>query len=314
MMKIIEIGLLLILVTVIVSCDSTSSTKDNGELTTRFNSQFNNRITMDEYPEAVGPHEPIQLKWDFSKEGSTKYSYILESDMTLEFESHIFMNESGTQVFDTLGPTKQRQHANGEGKIIITSNGDNTADLFIQNVAVEISMEEEDSEITESDKVIIEPEAIKGMSEDGSFETDTEYADNDLKLFFPLPPKEISVGESVVIPIHITGDANGVPILSKGISTITLEKYVNIDNHVCACLVSKIDIDEAEVTEGAEGEYNTKADGRVVYYFDIENHRFVSVKGAFVADYYLEAPSSPASGYASASMIADRYVEILLDN
>jgi len=129
-----------------------------------------------------------------------------------------------------------------------------------------------------------------------------------LKMIFPLPEKELAVGDSSTIPSKMPFNAYGSLLWITGDIKITLRDYVSIENVTCARFDVKVDISKIDVPEELGGEYKCSTKGTGVLYFEMEDRCFHSGAIAVIVSMRVSPPKdSPMP--ASTSMDSDNLLK-----
>lgn len=169
-------------------------------------------------------------------------------------------------------------------------------------------------------EIKVPPMEIKGLKEDGRINGKFDNKDFFLKILFPLPPKVIKVGEHVFVTEKLFININGTYVAVGGKSKIALKRYVKINNRICACLESDIDISNIENSHAVKEEYNWVARGKSVSYFDILHRCFVTSKAAIIMSMRRQPRARKGNSrywkgqitFGSEAMDEDNYVSIYL--
>jgi len=114
---------------------------------------------------------------------------------------------------------------------------------------------------------------IQNMNEKGIFESDEHNVMFDL--MFPLPTKNIELGESDKIPMQIPLNVNGSKLFVKGYNTLQYDSIEVIDGKQCAVLIGEIDISEIEIPEELEFTHSSSTTGKGKYYFNLIDKYFI---------------------------------------
>ncbi|MCP4609747.1 MAG: hypothetical protein GY845_13650 [Planctomycetes bacterium] len=169
----------------------------------------------------------------------------------------------------------------------IVSQSDHTAKIVIQFTKFEV--EDDGTDITGIEEILASSLTIEGLHENGVLKNIDETTDNLLVIIFPLPPKPLLIGQSADVPMKIPYDFYGSKLFVEGRTRITLEKYVNIRGNTCAVLEADIDISDFAVPENIPGDHSASFKGNSVFYFDINEHCFVSGTLHLVTETDIEA-------------------------
>ena len=238
-------------------------------------SNFFSEIDQEDYPPAKSPENPPLLRWDFS--GKAVYAY--------DFYQKAVNVSKMLSMEDSM-----EQDVEATATLLLKSQGDHTAILVLKDFKLKALV----SGVGEGAPKQVEEEppdlTVEGVEEDGSIDPDKVPEGSPLEGLFPLPKKPLNVGESVEMPEDIPFNMAGSTLHAKGVTTITLVKYVTIDGHVCAKLVAATDISELDVPGNLEGDYRIFVKGKSVFYFDLESKRFVGGNTALIMSMRIEAP------------------------
>ena len=238
-------------------------------------SNFFSEVDQEDYPPAKAPESPPLLRWDFS--GKAVYAY------------DFYEKEVNTAKMLSMEDSME-QDGEGTATLLLKSQGDHTAVMVLKDLKLKAlvtgigegapkKVEEEPPDIT-----------VEGMGEDGSIDPDKLPEGSQFEGLFPLPKKPLNVGESVEMPEDVPFNVAESTLHAKGVTIITLTKYVTIDGHVCAKLVAATDITELDVPGSLEGDYRIFVKGKAVFYFDLESKRFVGGNTAIIMSMRIEAP------------------------
>ncbi len=202
--------------------------------------------------------ESTEFILDFSNQKKYIYSY------------------SQTSLSETQWETDEPSHktksdANGDLNIRIKEN--NLADLSITNlktnlITLDINGFENDT-ISNTAQTMV----IQNMNQKGAFENNSHNIMFDL--IFPLPTKNLKIGETDKIPMQIPFNVNGSKLFVKGFNEIEYSGTKKLNGMECAVLNGKIDISEIEIPEELESTYESTTTGNGTYYYSLKNQYFV---------------------------------------
>jgi len=234
-------------------------------------SRFLKELRKPSYPKARAPKVPPLLRWDFSGDRVCRYGF----DMRI---NNISYSNLG-------GLARKRESFSIKGKMLVRSQGDRTAKLVLQNF----------QKTVRAAGAPADPEAwptitISGMREDSAPNPGGALPELLLEKLFPLPPKALRVGESSTSPASMPFGVAGSLFEVKGRTRTTLKGYVRIGDRTCARLDTAIDISRLDIPPEKEGEYSCSVRGASVFYFDVEDRRFVSGKVALLIVFDVDAP------------------------
>jgi hypothetical protein len=259
-----------------IDARSPSSQEPTLERTSKFLSELRKK----DYSGANAPNKTPAFRWNFS-DNNDAHKYVFEqkvhgkSDMGKPFESD--QRKTGQDTFV-------------KGNLYIKSQGDGTAEFVLKDAKVNMTMDTGPDAVPKTMEQEIPPMVLQGMKENGLGSSCNSPQDMLLKMIFPLPSKDLKVGESDNIPAQMPFNAMGSLLLVKGYSRITLTRYVEIDGRTCAELDVDIDISDMNIPPELKGEYNCSTKGSSLYYFDIQNRRFVSGVTALLMSFSIDAP------------------------
>ena len=156
-------------------------------------SQFAGELKQQEYDEAEAPEGPVLLRWDFSGEDVFEYTYKQEVRNQADMGGVMGGEES----------EETEQEMSGEGSLVLRSKGDGTAELVLKDVKMIMKGDLGSGDTPDIKEQTAPPVVIQGIKEDGSGSFGNNSQDMFLRLLFPLPEKELSVGESAEIPMQM---------------------------------------------------------------------------------------------------------------
>jgi hypothetical protein len=239
------------------------------------------KITEEEYKEIEPGPGKVDLKWDFS--GDEVYAYDLDQSMKTSQMMGMGKNFSPTMKVKASGLLKFK------------SKGDHTADLVLQGLTMENNVdfgpEAPKSFGKQSQTVEMPTQVIQGVGEEGIVQFGQMGEQFNLRYLFPLPEAALARGESATVPISMPFNAMGSVLTAKGEMKIKLDKFVKIEDKTAALLDCDLIIDELDVPEEIEGEYEIKVKGRALYYFNVEERCFDSGKMAMMFSFRIDTPS-----------------------
>jgi hypothetical protein len=246
------------------------------------NSSFLDKIDNQQYEEIHAPEGATLFRWDFSEK--KEYSYNFNQKVTTQN----LMNSFGPGGKDTVSA----QNMTGNGILSYKSKGDKTARFVLENLIIKSEHSVEGSETSpKTMEMKSPPMIIQGVKEDGNLSIPSSSQTLLLKLLFPLPAQQMKVSETIQNEANMPFNAMGSLLYVKGHSKITLTKYVEINGQKCAKFTSDIDISKMDIPPEMEDKYVALARGKSVFYFDVDNRKFVSGKLALLMVMDIEAKS-----------------------
>ena len=274
-------------------------------------SQFKEEVGKEKHKKVDPPSAAPILRWDFSKTNIVH---------TYAFEQEVLSKANMGQSFGGK-PGGMGQEMSAKGLLLIKSQGDNTAEFVLKDMKMSMKMDiGEDRPKTMEQQM--PPFVVQGMKEDGSGSFGNSSQDMLLKMLFPLPLKELKVGESVDVPEQMPFNAMGSMLQVTGRSRITLTQYVKIGNRTCAQLDVDTDISRVKVPEELKGEYEYSTKGTSMFYFDVANRSFVSGTIALLTQFSIDAPmpqmnipgedTSDMPKRSKMSMVSDNLIKVKL--
>jgi hypothetical protein len=150
---------------------------------------------------------------------------------------------------------------------------------------------------------------LQGMTEDSRIPGAAASQNEFIKLLFPLPQEDLAIGESSKVPGKMPFNAYGSLLWVEGNTTLTLQDYVMIDNHVCAKFDMMIDISKLDVPEELKGEYRCSTKGVGVLYFNTEDRCFQSGEMALIMSARTDAEVPSPFGKMRMSMDSDNFLQ-----
>ena len=201
-----------------------------------------------------------ELSWDFSHKKTYSYSY----QQNVKNQNTFRRDQS---------PDKSKIIGNGNLNVWVKDN--DHADLSLTNLKMDMITFDEHGEARDTISNDAPPSVIHGMKPNGSFESNSHNVIFDL--IFPLPHKNLSIGESDKIPLQMPYNAGGTELFVKGFNTIEYVGNEMLNSKDCAVLKGKIDISNLEIPEELDGIYKGEAIGNATYYFDLKNRCFAEV-------------------------------------
>ena len=264
---------------------STGITQDNIQIESfenKDNSSFIDIIDDQAYRE-IRPFEDATLfRWDFSE--NKEYSY----NFSQKAKTQNFMNGFGANRKGTFSS----QIMTGNGILSYRSEKDKTARFVLENLMLKLEHPTDDNETApKTTEMKSPPMIIQGVKEDGNLSIPSSSQTLLLKLLFPLPAQPMKVSETIINEANMPFNAMGSLLYIKGHSRITLEKYVEINGHNCAKFTSDIDISKMDIPPEMEGNYIALVKGKSVFFFDVDNRKFIAGKLALLMAMDIDAKS-----------------------
>ena len=203
--------------------------------------------------------ENSEFIWDFSTKKKFVYSY----SQTVNGANKSAENSLPDKSFDSV-----------EGFLNIRVKDSNLADLSLVELnSKQVVLDDEGKPTGDTISNEVPATIIPDMNENGRFLD--QNANIMFDILFPLPSKDLKLGESNNIPMQMPFNTNGTRLFSKGFNTLRFEGFETIKERKCAVIKGKIDISELDIPEELKGEYGSKTTGNATYYFDLENHYYV---------------------------------------
>lgn len=253
-------------------------------------SRFMGELKKIAFDEMSPPETVPDFTWDFSEK--TMHSYL--------FEQVVYGHTSDLQAPDKQEEAAREQTASAKGTILVSSRGNGSADIVLRNAKLRVvePPDRQESRESEEDKakpaireMELPPMILSGMKEDGSGVAAGNPQEAMIRLLFPLPGKQLEVGEIAEAPTRFPMNLGGTRLTATGKTRLMLVRYVKVDDIPCAQLAGEIDVSELEIPDGLHGEYSCKADGAGVFLFDVRNRRFVYARVALLLSYSIDAPA-----------------------
>lgn len=196
--------------------------------------------------------------WDFN----TKRKFIYSYSQTV----------NGTNKMDKDRPA-DKTSVNGKGYLNIGVKENNLADLSLTDLEIDLIIFNEEGTPRDTMSYKAPATVVQDMKPNGSFNVPNSNIMFDL--LFPLPSKDLKIGESDKISMKIPFNANGSRLFSKGFNVLTFKGYGTIEGIECAVLEGKLNVSKLKVPEELKGEYKSSTTGLGTYYFDLKNHYYV---------------------------------------
>lgn len=235
-------------------------------------SKFADQIGKLEFKEVEAPSDLPVFRWDFSKRD-------------VEYSFNYTQRVSSTTDFGATKGGPRDQDMTSEGLLLVKSKGDGTADIVLKDMEMTIGAGGANP-MTQK----MPPSVMQGMKEDSTGISGSGSVDSLLKILFPLPPKDLKVGETVAIPAEMPFNAMGSRLMVTGESKMTLTRFVDIEDRVCARFDVVTEISKLDVPDELEGTYKCSTSGTSVLYFDIGERTVVSGEVALITHFKIDAP------------------------
>jgi hypothetical protein len=232
-------------------------------------------IPQEHYPEVIEPLDPV-LKHDLSHAGPSTYVH-WQKDVTIR---------NGSPVHTTLL----------KGQLVLEKLGDGTASLSGKNAEAMLRNEGPKGASVRPQTIKVPDLSLKGLKEDGSWESDQLRRGLIFDVVFPLPSKLLGVGETAKSQSRYQIDVSGVGIWVTSEKDITLTRYVQIGKRVCAQLDVAIKIFSDDTPDVKESERSRlSAQGVGLYYFDVSARKFIFSAIALDNEFKVKSQFGPLS-------------------
>jgi hypothetical protein len=178
----------------------------------------------------------------------------------------------------------------GEGTLLLHGRG-TVADLIQEG-----RMQRRDMDTGNAPRTIeltFIPRAFQGMDADGTLRT-LQNRDIPLRFLFRLPPRPLSPGESVQIPLQVPFETAGSILEVGGVLRLTLAGFVTIGGRPCARFDGEIELSQLDPSAGLKGRYSYSVRGASVLFFDLEKRRPAGGRIALRLRTFCETPVSSA--------------------
>ena len=239
-------------------------------------SQFMGELKGAAYPEITDLDSPRSFSWDFSAKHDTTYSY-----------NQQIRNSHKTSAMRAGGKSSSSEMTiSSNATLVIRSNGDHSADVILKDLALKMKMP--NGKTMEQQP---QPIAAQGIPESPKVDSTFEFDNKLIKSLFPLPHGSLSPGQSVKRPATRTFSALGSHLIATGTLTVTLDRYVTIDQRRCARIHAIIDISSVKVPPELKGDYQSETKLESLYYFDIDRREVVSGIIAGITGFAIDAPT-----------------------
>ncbi len=169
-----------------------------------------------------------------------------------------------------------KEHVIADGNLLIKAKSNKMADLVIKDLTMKMPADSLNSMPGLPTNTPPQTMVIQDMTDSGGFKQ--APTDNQILFLtlFPLPDKNLQVGQQDAIPIKVPFNAFGSQLFVTGNGVITFVKTETKNGHNCAVLDDKIDISKIDIPKDLKGNYSCSFIGDGTYYFDMDNHYFIS--------------------------------------
>jgi hypothetical protein len=256
------------------------------------------------YERLPPPTEPVKIRWDFSD----RFNYTYDMRQTSDSVS----------VFPGDEPEEPKRIIN-VGTMEFKAQGDRVAKIvFTQNETIIDGMpDDEDAKNTLKSR----PMVVSGLEEDGSMPSAQNQQSTLFRLLFPLPREPLGVGQTATIPFQFPVNVFGSPLSADGRVKLTLTGLVYVRGKICAQVDFVVEVDDVEVPEEIETEFDFAMSGVGRYFFDIEANRLVesssalitSMEAEFPAEYMSKMTEDDAPSTSTMSMSNDILIQLTSD-
>ena len=154
----------------------------------------------------------------------------------------------------------------GTGDLKVKSKGNDKAD-FVLNLIIEHDAFKEAN--------LPQTMVIPDMDAKGQFDSKRRNSDVMFDLVFPLPSKDLTIGESEKLDLEIPFNLMGSPLYVKGYSKL---KYLKDISPNTALIESEFKIDDLDVPKEIKGEFMCSFIGKAVFEFNYKEKYFKSSK------------------------------------
>ncbi|MCR9173452.1 MAG: hypothetical protein NXI10_13205 [bacterium] len=210
--------------------------------------------------------------WDFDQEKIFIYSYT----QTVVANNLLSKNGSGS-----------RAEMKAVGNVNVRVKSDKLADVSLTKMDVTMISFNDDGSPSDTTTDRMPNNVVQDMTPNGRF--DSPSVDFLFKVLFPLPNRDLKVGETDSIPMKVPFNANGSMLYSKGYNTLTFTGFETIQNRKCAVLEGVIDVSKMDIPEELNGSYKNATTGRATYYFDLKDRCFVGADIYLVMEMFMDS-------------------------
>lgn len=201
---------------------------------------------------SVGDDETTKEKliWDFNSENTYVYSFEQQTNSINNwggFIEHIDTSESIAR-----------------GELKVKSKGNDKADFVLV-----LRIEDDAFKQEIPPRTIVVPD----MDAHGQMDAKRRNADVMFDLLFPLPSKDLEIGESEQLEMQLPFNLMGSPLYVKGYNRL---EYIKDTAPNTALISSEFKIDNLDVPEEIEGEFVCSFSGKAEFEFNYKEHYFAA--------------------------------------
>jgi hypothetical protein len=266
-----------VLAVAVAFCGASSSATGSDPL----QSAYTVDVVAANYEQLPPPTEPVKIRWDFSDGSEYIYDLRQTSDTASVFPGDEPEEPKRVIVVATMEFKAQADHV---AKIVFTQN----------DTIVEGMPEDENAK----KRLKGRPMVVPGLKEDGTMPSAQNQQSTLFRLLFPLPPEPLGVGQTATIPFQFPVNVFGSPLSADGRVNLTLTGLVYVRGKTCAQVDYVVEVDEVELPEEIETEFNFAMSGIGRYFFDIEGGRLVESSSAVATSMEAEFPEEYMSEMA----------------
>jgi hypothetical protein len=248
------------------------------------------------YEQLPPPTEPVKIRWDFSDGSEYIYDLRQTSDTASVFPGDEPEEPERIIVVATVEFKAQGDHV---AKIVFTQKED----------IIEGMPEDEDAK----NRLKGRPMVVLGLKEDGTMPSAQSQQSTLFRLLFPLPLEPLGVGQTATIPFQFPVSVFGSPLSADGRVKLTLTGLFYVRGKTCAQVDYVVEVDEVELPEEIDTEFNFAMSGIGRYFFDIEAGRLVESSSAVVMSMEAEFPEEFMSEMADDDAPIDRTMSMSSD-
>lgn len=156
----------------------------------------------------------------------------------------------------------------GKGEVKIKSRGQDKAD-FVLTLTIEHNVFKSFNNMPPQTMI------IPDMDANGQFESKRRNSDVMFDLIFPLPSKDLEIGESEKLDLEIPYNLMGSPLYIKGFNKL---KYIKDTAPNTALIKSEFKVDQLDVPKEIKGEFMCSFVGKAEFEFNYKEKYFESSK------------------------------------
>lgn len=216
-------------------------------------------------------NEPTSFQWNFSTKKKLIYS----------FKQIVHVENSANK-----SEQPEKTDVTGIGQLAIQVTDNNSAELMISDLKMEIVSYRKDGSIRDTLKPAPQNLGPIGMNSNGTF------TDKDVDVLFnvllPLPSTLLQPRDSEKMPMKIPFIANETKALCIGANTLTFIGFKEFQERNCAMLEGIIDVSDLQVPDELKEQYKFKTTGNAKYYFDVEDGLFVGADVEMTMDMLID--------------------------